>query len=125
MTVHSRNIWRIAMLSSQSRLLLAGAALTGLTIGAAGIALGQQWGITGPGSQIGMPSYMNGQSQDLVALGDNQGVFVDKGTFKLHIGNGAPTADQIAKMGAKEVENGAIIFRSGGKLYIVDWKKGG
>jgi hypothetical protein len=113
------------MLSSQSRLLIAGAVLTGLTIGAAGIAIGQQWGITGPGSQIGMPSYMNGQTQDLVALGDNQGVFVDKGTFKLHLGAGAPNADQIAKMGAQEVENGAIIFRSGGKLYIVDWKKGG
>jgi hypothetical protein len=112
------------MLSLQSRLMLAGAALTGLTVGA-GIALGQQWGITGPGSQIGMPSYMNGQASDLVALGDNQGVFVDKGTFKLHIGNGTPTPEQIGKMGAKEVENGAIIFRSGGKLYIVDWKKGG
>jgi len=113
------------MLSSQSRLLIAVAALTGLTMGAAGIALGQQWGMSGPGSQLGMPSYMNGQAQDLVALGDNQGVFVDKGTFKLHLGNGTPTTEQIAKMGAKEVENGAIIFRHGGKLYIVDWKKGG
>jgi hypothetical protein len=113
------------MLSSQSRLPIAGAALTALTIGAAGVALGQQWGITGPGSQIGMPSYMNGQAQDLVALGDNQGVFVDKGTFKLRLGNGTPTAEKIAKMGAKEVQNGAIIFRHGGKLYIVDWKKGG
>jgi hypothetical protein len=28
----------------------------------------------------------------------------------------------IAKMGGKEVTNGAIIFRSGGKLYIVDGK---
>jgi hypothetical protein len=27
-------------------------------------------------------------------------------------------------MGAKEVGHGAIIFRSGDKLYIVDWKKG-
>ena len=109
----------------QSRLLLASAALAGLTVGAAGIAIAQQWGITGPGSQIGMPSYMNGQASDLVALADDQGVFVDKGTFKLRIGNGAPTDDQVAKMGAKEVEHGAIIFRHGGKLYIVDWKKGG
>jgi hypothetical protein len=109
----------------QSHLVITGSTLIGLAIGASGIAIGQQWGITGPGSQIGMPSYMNGQASDLVALGDNQGVFVDKGTFKLHLGNGAPTADQIAKMGAKEVENGAIIFRHSGKLYIVDWKKGG
>jgi hypothetical protein len=109
----------------QSRLVIGGATLIGLAIGASGLAIAQQWGITGPGSQIGMPSYMNGQASDLVALGNDQGVFVDKGTFKLRIGNGAPTTDQIAKMGAKEVENGAIIFRHGGKLYIVDWKKGG
>jgi len=113
------------MLVSQSRLLIAGTALAGVAIGAAGIAIGQQWGLTGPGSQLGMPSYMNGQASDLVALGDNQGVFVDKGTFKLRIGNGTPTDDQVAKMNAHEVEHGAIIFRHAGKLYIVDWKKGG
>ncbi len=113
------------MFTQKSRLLIAGATLIGLTMGASGFAIGQQWGMTGPGSQIGMPSYMNGQSQDLVALGDNQGVFVDKGTFKLHLGSGTATPEQIAKMGAKEVANGAIIFRSGDKLYIVDWNKGG
>ena len=94
-------------------------------IGVSGLAIAQQWGITGPGSQLGMPQYMTGQAQELVALGDNQGVFVDKGTFKLRLGSGTPTANQIAKMGAREVQNGAIIFRTGGKLYIVDWKKGG
>jgi hypothetical protein len=49
---------------------------------------------------------------------------VEKGTFKLQLGKGETPPEQIAKMGAKEVAHGAIIFRSGDKLYIVDWKKG-
>ena len=43
-------------------------------------------------------------------------VAVAKGAAK-----GDPS-DQIAKMGAREVADGAIIFRSGDKLYIVDGK---
>ena len=53
----------------------------------------------------------------------NEGVFVDKTTFKLHLGKpkGEPAAE-ITRTGAKEVSQGAIIFRSDGKLYIVDAK---
>ena len=69
-----------------------------------------------------MPAYMKSESQAaLPVLGNNEGVFVDKATFKLRIGKSKnDTAAQLAKMDAKEVAQGAIIVRSGNKLYIVD-----
>ena len=108
-------------MASPSSLLITGAAVIGFVITASGFAIGQ---MSGPGSQLGMPAYMKGDAKALAELGNSEGVYVEKGTFKLHIGKGEATADQITKMGAKEVANGAIIFRSGDKLYIVDWKKG-
>jgi hypothetical protein len=39
--------------------------------------------------------------------------------FGKGVAKGDPSA-QIAKLGAKEITDGAIIFRSGSKLYIVD-----
>ena len=59
-------------------------------------------------------------------LGNNEGIFVNKKTFKIN--KGASTTDpqaQIAKLGARPVTEGAIIFRSGDKLYIVDALPGG
>jgi hypothetical protein len=55
---------------------------------------------------------------DLVS---NEGIYVDKGTFKVMRGMAKtdPTA-QIMKLGARPVDHGAIIFRSGDQLYIVD-----
>ena len=56
-------------------------------------------------------------------LANNEGLYVDLKAFK--IAKGAAKGDpstQIAKMGAREVADGAIIFRSGDKLYIVDGK---
>src|SRR5262245_17707688 len=54
-------------------------------------------------------------------LATNEGFFVDKGTFKVMRGMAKtdPTA-QIMKLGARPVDQGAIIFRSGDQLYIVD-----
>jgi hypothetical protein len=59
-------------------------------------------------------------------LANNEGIFVDKATFKLVRGmaKSDPTA-QIAKLGARPATEGAIIFRSGDKLYIVDAVPGG
>ena len=59
-------------------------------------------------------------------LGNNEGIFVDKNTFKVVRGmaKGDPAA-QIAKLGARPATEGAIIFRSGDKLYIVDAVPGG
>jgi hypothetical protein len=54
-------------------------------------------------------------------LASNEGIFVDPKEFKINKGmaKGDPS-EQIAKSGAREVSEGAIIFRSGTKLYIVD-----
>jgi hypothetical protein len=54
-------------------------------------------------------------------LASNEGIFVDVKEFKINKGaaKGDPSA-HIAKSGAREVSDGAIIFRSGNKLYIVD-----
>ena len=54
-------------------------------------------------------------------LSSNEGIFVDVKEFGIHKGSakGDPSA-QIKKSGAREVSDGAIIFRSGDKLYIVD-----
>jgi hypothetical protein len=54
-------------------------------------------------------------------LVNNEGIYVDKKEFKINKGaaKGDP-AEQIRKSGAREVTEGAIIFRSDGKLYIVD-----
>jgi len=54
-------------------------------------------------------------------LSSNEGIFVDGKTFKIARGKakGDP-ASQISKLGAKEVGPGAIIFRSGDKLYMVE-----
>ena len=59
-------------------------------------------------------------------LASNEGIFVDVNEFKIAKGaaKGDPS-EHIAKSGAREVTDGAIIFRSGNKLYIVDGKPAG
>src|SRR5262250_2747764 len=54
-------------------------------------------------------------------LASNEGIYVDMSEFKIAKGaaQGDPAA-HIQKSGAREVSDGAIIFRSGNKLYIVD-----
>jgi hypothetical protein len=62
------------------------------------------------------------QAGDVIGeLANNEGIFVDGKTFKIARGKakGDPAA-QIAKMGAKEVGPGAIVFRYGDKLYMVE-----
>jgi hypothetical protein len=57
----------------------------------------------------------------LTELGNDEGVFVDAKEFKVQKGKaqGDPTA-AIAKLGAKVVSPGAMIFRHDGKLYMVE-----
>jgi hypothetical protein len=54
-------------------------------------------------------------------LASGEGIFVDGKTFKIAKGKakGEPSA-QIARLGAKEVGPGAIIFRYRDKLYMVE-----
>ena len=54
-------------------------------------------------------------------LDDNEGIYVDMKGFSIKKGaaKGDPAA-LIKKSAAREVSDGAIIFRSGDKLFIVD-----
>lgn len=105
---------------ARSSLLTIGAAAVGMIVGASGLAIAQ-FGMSGPGSQLGMPQYMKTDTAAVAELGNNEGVYVDKKTFKLHLGKPKATpSPEVLGKGAHEVSNGAIIYRSGGKLYLVD-----
>ena len=106
---------------ARSTLAIIGGAAAGFVLGVSSLAIAD-FGMSGPGSQLGMPQYMRAESKAVAELADHEGVYVDRSTFKLHLGKpkgGAPTAAALGK-GAHEVANGAIIYRSGGKLYLVD-----
>ena len=101
----------------KSRFLTIGMTMIGLSIATSGLAIAF--------SELGMPMYMKG-SDAVAELANNEGVYVEKGTFKLRIGAAkaaeGDTMAQITKLGGKEVSNGAIIVRAGGKLFLVDGK---
>lgn len=61
------------------------------------------------------------QRAGLGELAHNEGILVDVKTFKIVKGaaKNDPTA-QIVKLGARPVAEGAIVFRTGDKLYIAD-----
>jgi hypothetical protein len=57
----------------------------------------------------------------LGALASNEGIYVDMKNFKINKGVAkSDPATELKKSGAREVADGAIIFRSGDKLYIID-----
>jgi predicted aconitase with swiveling domain len=87
--------------------LLAGVAAIGIVAGLGTLSLAQQQPTTS-GDVLG-------------ELANNEGIFVDGKTFKIARGKakGEPSA-QIAKLGAKEVGPGAIVFRHADKLYMVE-----
>src|SRR6476660_9755452 len=89
---------------SKPTMLIVGVAAVALAAGAGRLALAQQ----PTGDVIG-------------ELANNEGIFVDGKTFKIARGKakGEPSA-QIARLGAKEVGPGAIIFRYRDKLYMVE-----
>jgi len=70
----------------------------------------------------GFPTLAPAQTQSaLGTLADSDSIFVDGETFKIVLGKakGDPSA-QITALGARDLGPGAIIFRSNGRLYIVD-----
>ena len=72
----------------------------------------------------GFTDNWSSSSQNAVGqLAANEGIYVDMKDFNIMKGvaKGDP-ATQIAKLGARKVADGAIIFRSGDSLYIVDSK---
>jgi hypothetical protein len=70
-----------------------------------------------------------GAATQRTAIGDlsnNEGILVDVKSFKIIKGKakGDPQA-QLIKLGARQVADGAIVFRSGDKLYIADGRPEG
>src|SRR5882757_5678242 len=62
------------------------------------------------------------QSQDAVrSIANNDSIFIDGKSFSVTPGKSKEdVAAQIKNLGAREMGPGAIVFRSGDKLYIVD-----
>ena len=61
------------------------------------------------------------QSQTLppAVIGDNDSIYIDGKTFSITPGRGkGDTSTQIQALGARDLGPGAIVFRSGEKLYI-------
>jgi hypothetical protein len=57
-------------------------------------------------------------------LGNNEAVVVDLKSFNIAKGGAkGDTTQHIDKLKAREVGEGAVIFRTGNKLYIVDGKE--
>jgi hypothetical protein len=102
--------------------LLACGAAAGIGIAAvANLAVAQSPWQDSPLMRSFSDNWSSTPSNSLGTLASNDGIYVDVKEFKISKGaaKGDP-ASQIAKMGAREVADGAIIFRSGNKLYIVD-----
>ncbi len=80
-------------------------------------------GFTLSGSAQDRPSLGLGAAQEkpTMTLGVNEGILVHPTNFAVMKGTAKsdPSA-KIAKLGAREVSNGAIIFRVGDKLYLAD-----
>ena len=66
----------------------------------------------------------NSQQPMLGQLANNEAVIVDLKSFNIaKAGAKGDTSSHIDKLKAREVSEGAVIFRSGDKLYIVDGKE--
>jgi len=99
------------------------AAALGIVAGASTVAVAQfnPWN----NNNVRMRSMTDNWSEpsQLGALASNEGIYVNMQDFK--IAKGAATGDpstRLSQAGAREVADGAIVFRSGNKLYIVDGK---
>jgi len=101
--------------------MIAAAAALGIATGASTMAVAQfnPWN----NNNVRMRSMTDNWSEPapLGALASNEGIYVNVQDFKIAKGTakGEPSTE-LSKAGAREVADGAIIFRSGNKLYIVD-----
>ena len=108
-------------MSRRSVFVVGASAALGMVLGASTLAVAQfnPWN----NNNVNMRSLTDNWSAPTAVgqLASNEGIYVDMKEFKINKGSakGDPQA-QIAKSGAREVSDGAIIFRSGAKLYIVD-----
>src|SRR5215472_12101199 len=74
------------------------------------------------GGLVGLvPSFAIGAEQTGLDIADNDSVYIDGKTFQITPGKAkADTAVQIKNLSARELGPGAIVIRSGDKLYIAD-----
>jgi hypothetical protein len=114
---------RIVMSLSKRTLLAVGAA-TAVVAGAATLAVAQYSPWQDSPLMRGTSDDWSSSSKDVLGqLGSNEGIYVDVKGF--NISKGAAKGDaskHVVKLGAREVTDGAIIFRAGDKLFIVDGK---
>jgi hypothetical protein len=102
------------------------AAALGVIAGAASLATAQQFDPWQDSPLMkSMSNYWAPNNQPTLGqLGNNEAVVVDLKGFKIaKAGAKGDTSSHIDKLHAREVSAGAIIFRSGDKLYIVDGKE--
>jgi hypothetical protein len=109
-------------MSLSRRTLLAIGTVSFVGIGAATLAVAQFSPWENSPLMRGSSDDWSSSTQDVLGqLGSNEGIYVDMKGFKISKGAAKGDASKhVAKLGAREVTNGAIIFRAGEKLYIVD-----
>jgi len=94
-------------------------ALAALGIGLGGSALAQ-WQ-NSPLMRSFADNWSSSSQNSVGQLASNEGIYVDMKDFKIAKGTAkGDVSAQITKLGARKVSDGAIIFRSGDDLYIVD-----
>ena len=107
-------------MSKRSMFVVGASVALGMVLGASTLAVAQFSPWTNASHMRAMTDNWSAPST-VAQLASNEGIYVDMKEFKINKGvaKGDPT-DQIKQSGAREVSDGAIIFRSGAKLYIVD-----
>jgi hypothetical protein len=112
--------------SNRTWRIIGAAAALGITAGAVPFATAQQFD-PWQNSRLmqSMSNYWAPNNQPTLGqLANDEAIVVDLKGFNIaKAGAKGDTASHIDKLHAREVAEGAIIFRSGNKLYIVDGKE--
>src|SRR5262249_24405274 len=76
--------------------------------------------IVGVASIVSDPAVAQSQTLPPAVIADNDNIYIDGKTFSITPGRAkGDTSTQIQALGARDLGPGAIVFRSGEKLYIV------
>ena len=88
--------------------------------GLQGKSIGSIGAIVGIASIVSNLAVAQSQTPPPATIADNDSIYIDGKTFAITPGRAkGDTAAQIEALGARDLGPGAIIFRSGEKLYIV------
>jgi hypothetical protein len=95
------------MFISTMKMVTFGAAIAVAAAGVSGFALG------------------SAQLEQIGSLSNNEGIVVDLKTFKIKKGSASgDPASRLIMLNAKQVAAGAVVFRTGDSLYIIDTQPG-